>query len=265
VQAAVGDGALVHPRAEHRADRAPQLRLRILWERLAALLLQTLLVACDKLDPVLGGELGIEGEAVAVLVIVEQLLEQMMLDPQHHVGIHGDEPPVAVIGEARVARLPGQCLDGHVVEPEVEHRIHHAGHRGARARAHRDEQRVRVVAEDASGPAADLGERGLDLRPQPRRILASARIIGGADLGRDGEARRYRQAEIGHLGKARPLAAEEIAHVGAPFRLAGPEGIDPFGRARRSCVLRALRRLGRRLGGARHGRRFLPRLRTRLA
>ena len=45
VQAAIGDGALVHPRAEHRADRAPQLLVRILRERLAALLLDARLVA----------------------------------------------------------------------------------------------------------------------------------------------------------------------------------------------------------------------------
>ena len=34
---------------------------------------------------------------------------------------------------------PGQSLDGLIVEAEIEHGIHHAGHRGARARAHRHE------------------------------------------------------------------------------------------------------------------------------
>ncbi len=37
VQAAIGDGARVHPAAEHRADRAPELLLRVLRERLAGL------------------------------------------------------------------------------------------------------------------------------------------------------------------------------------------------------------------------------------
>ena len=45
VQPAIGDGALVHPRAEHGADRAPQLLMRILGKRLAPLLLHPLLVA----------------------------------------------------------------------------------------------------------------------------------------------------------------------------------------------------------------------------
>src|SRR5579872_7429308 len=39
MEAAVGDRALIHPRAEHRADRAPKLLLRILRERLAELAL----------------------------------------------------------------------------------------------------------------------------------------------------------------------------------------------------------------------------------
>ena len=64
VQAAIGDGALVHPRAEHRADRAPQLLVRVLRERLAVLLLDALLVARDQLDPVVGGEVGVERVAV---------------------------------------------------------------------------------------------------------------------------------------------------------------------------------------------------------
>ena len=51
VQAAIGDGALVHPRAEHRADRAPQLLVRVLRERLAVLLLDALLVARRRARP----------------------------------------------------------------------------------------------------------------------------------------------------------------------------------------------------------------------
>ena len=65
VQAAIGDGARVHPRAEHRADRAPQLLVRVLRERRALLLLDALLVARDQLDPVVGGQIGVERVAGA--------------------------------------------------------------------------------------------------------------------------------------------------------------------------------------------------------
>ena len=103
MQAAIGDGALVHPRAEHRADGAPQLRVRVLRKRLAALLLDALFVAVDDRIPVIGAEIGVERIAVAILVVVEDFLEVMMLDAEHHIGIHGDEAPVAVERKTPVA------------------------------------------------------------------------------------------------------------------------------------------------------------------
>ena len=63
VQAAIGDGARVHPRAEHRADRAPELLVRVLRERLALLLAHALLVARDHVDPVVGGQFGVERDS----------------------------------------------------------------------------------------------------------------------------------------------------------------------------------------------------------
>ena len=163
VQPPIRVGALVHPTAEHRADRAPQLLVRILRERLAQLLLDPRLVARHRLGPVVGLEIGIEHVAVLVLVLVENLLEHVMLDAEHHVGIHGDEAAIAVIGEAAVFRLHRHRLDGRVVEAEIEHRVHHAGHRGACAGAHRHEQRVLGVTEALAGQLADMAERGLDL------------------------------------------------------------------------------------------------------
>ena len=65
-----------------------------------------------------------------------------MVDAQHDIAVHLDEAAIAVIGEARIAGALGQALDGLVVEAEIEHGIHHAGHRGARARADRDQQRI---------------------------------------------------------------------------------------------------------------------------
>ncbi len=112
MQAAIGDGALVHPGAEHRADRAPQLLLRVLRERLAVLLLDPLLVAGDELDPVVGGEIGVERVAVPVLVVVENFLEVVVVDAEHHVGIHRDEAAVGIVGEAPVAGFLRQRLDG---------------------------------------------------------------------------------------------------------------------------------------------------------
>ena len=141
VQAAIGLGAGVVPGAEHGGDRAPQLLGGVLRERLAGLALHRLLVGVDDLEPVVGAELGVEREPAEVLVVLEDVLEHAVVDAQHDVGIHLDEAAVAVVGEARVARLGGQALHRLVVEAEVEDGVHHARHRRARARAHRDQQR----------------------------------------------------------------------------------------------------------------------------
>ena len=94
-------------------------------------------------------------------------------------------------------------------------------------------KRIFGVAEFFPGDAADLLERGLDLRLEALRIGFAVLIEISAELGGDGEAGRHRQAEMRHLGKPGALAAEEVAHVGAGFRFAAAEGIDPFARRRR--------------------------------
>jgi len=86
-----------------------------------------ILVAADQVDPIVAGEVGVERVALAVLEGIENVLEVGMLEAEHHVGIHGDEAAVAVIGEAAIAGHLGQRFDGGVVEPEIEHGIHHAG------------------------------------------------------------------------------------------------------------------------------------------
>ena len=236
VQTAIGDGALVHPRAEHGADRAPQLRVRILRERLAGFLLDAFFVARDEFFQIRGGEIGVERVAVAILLLVEDFLEMMVLDAEHHVGIHGDEAPVAVEREAPVAGFIRERFHRDVVEPEIEHGVHHTRHRGARAGAHRNQQRVLRIAEFLSRYAPNLAQRCLDLSLEVLRIGFAVLVEIGADVGGDGEAGRR------HLGEARALAAEQIFHAGAAGRLAATEGIDPFAFGRR------LRRRGFRRG-----------------
>ena len=207
--------------------------MRVLRKRLSGLLLDALLVARDDLRPVLGVEIGIERVAVAVFMVVEDFLEVMMADAKHHVGIHGDEAPVAVLREAPVAGFCGERIYGDVVETEIEHGVHHAGHRGARAGAHRDQKRILGVAECLAGDAADLSERGFDLRLEALRIGFAVLVEIGTELGGDGEAGRDRQAEMCHFGETRALAAQEVAHAGAGFRFAAAEGIDPLALRRR--------------------------------
>jgi len=115
------------------------------------------------LGPILRREFGVESDAEIELGVLQQVLEMMMVDAEHHLSVHLDEAPVAVIGEALVAAALGEAVDGLIVEPEIEHRIHHPRHRRAGARAHRDQQRVRGIAEgEADAPLELLQAR---LRP----------------------------------------------------------------------------------------------------
>ena len=157
---AIGDRALVHPRAEDRADRAPELLLRVLRERLAERALDQRLVIGDDVMPILGLQLRVEIDAAVELLRLDHILEMVMLDAEHDLAVHLDEAAIAVIGKALVAARLGEALDRLIVEAEIEHRIHHARHRGARARAHRDEQRIGGIAELPSDRLLDLGQRG---------------------------------------------------------------------------------------------------------
>jgi hypothetical protein len=186
------------------------------------------LVLADERLPVGGRDVGVEGVALAVLVDLEHLLEMVVVDLEHHVRIHGDEAPVAVIGEALVARRLGQRLDGGVVEAEVEDRVHHARHGGAGARAHGNEKRVGRIAEAALRQPPDRGERLAHLPLELGRVGLAMVVVIGADLGRDRESRRDGKPEVGHLGEVRALAAEQIAHAGLALGLTVAEGVHPL-------------------------------------
>ena len=75
---------------------------------------------------------------------------------------------------------------------------------------------------------ADMVQRLFDLRLQFLRIGFVVRVKIGADRGRNGEARRHRQAEIGHLGEIGALAAQQIAQARFAFGLAVAEREHPF-------------------------------------
>ncbi len=228
MQAPVGVGSRIVPGAEHGADRAPELVVCVLREGLAGFRLHGGLVLRDDFEPVVGTEIGVEREPAHVLVAVEDVLEHVVLHAQNHARIHLDEAPVAVVGEPLVARLLGEAFDRDVVEAEIEDRIHHAGHRRARARTHRHEQRHLLVAEPGADRLADDTERRLDILRQPRREALAEIVVGRADLGGDREARRHRQPEACHLRKIGALASEEVLHVRGAFGLAGPEEVDPL-------------------------------------
>ena len=231
VLVAVHDRAVVVPAPEDGADRALELLHRVLGEGLAGPALHEVLVALDELLQVLLGELRVLGDADLALEAVHHLLKRLvvvlvlLLDAHHDVAVHLDEAAIAVPREAAVRRGLLQRLDGHVVEAEVEDRVHHARHRVAGAGAHRDEQRVAAVAELLLDLALDRAEAVLHLLRKLVGELPAVVVVPGADLGGDREAGRHGQAHARHRGEVRSLAAEQRL-LGAVAVRAATEGID---------------------------------------
>src|SRR5262249_3115132 len=93
---------------------------------------------------------------------------------------------------------------------------------------HRQEQGVVGVTESSAEGIFDTAQRSLDLLAQIRRIGLGVRVEVAAGLGRDREARRYRQIKIAHLGQTGALAAEQISHLSATFGVTVAEPVHPF-------------------------------------
>ena len=88
-----------------------------------------------------------------------------LLHAHDDVAVHLDEPAVAIPGEALVVGGLDQRQHGLVVQAEVQNRVHHAGHRVARAGADRDQQRHRgCVAEFGAHDFFDVGDAVFDRR-----------------------------------------------------------------------------------------------------
>ncbi|MET3827450.1 hypothetical protein ABIC16_003143 [Sphingomonas sp. PvP055] len=181
------------------------------------MLLDQALIFGDEAAQIVRAEIGIEEIAAIFLGDFQRFLERAVVELEHHVGIHLDEAAVAVPREARVARGGREALDGLVVEPEVEDGVHHPRHRCACTRPDRDEQRVGRVAEHLAGDALDMRDPGRDFVAQALRELAALIVIDCAEIGRNREARRDRQADRRHLRQIRALAPQQIPVALAPI------------------------------------------------
>src|SRR3546814_11647731 len=97
--------------------------------------------------------------AAILLGELEDLLEVMVVDFEHHVAEHLDEAAVAVVGEAPVTGGLGEAFHRLVVEAEVEDGVHHARHRGARAGAHGHKEQALRIAARCRDPRLDTHQR----------------------------------------------------------------------------------------------------------
>ncbi len=190
----------------------PQLTARVLREVLAGDVPDDALELADELLQVGGVEVEVAAGALRGLRLVEGVLEPFAGHVEHGPAEHLHQPAVGVPGETLAAGVPGQPVDRLVVQPDVQDRLHHSGHRELRPRPDRHQQRVVRLAQQAPGPRLECGQVCLDLLGELDRLGARGEELP-AGLGRDDEARRHRKPEIGHLGKVGALASQEVLLV----------------------------------------------------
>src|SRR6266513_4917533 len=116
-----------------------------------------------------------------------------------------------------------------VGEAEVEDRLHHAGHGGARARTDGDEERTLRVAEFQSAGGLELDEVLRHLLPEPLGRPTARPVVVRPSLRRNREAGRHRNAEVGHLRELASLSTQQVTHEGGALGLARPEKVDVLG------------------------------------
>ena len=235
VLAAVEARPLAVPGAEDGGDGQAELGSGVLREGRHAFLVQKLRV-CRGVgvlgeDPLEHGDEGAEGVRVEVRVgggagglarLEDGTLEEVGVDAHDHVGEHLDEAAVGVPGKTRVFRLGGEPLDRRVIEAQVKHRVHHAGHGDGGTGAHGDEQGVVRVAQALADAALEVGAGLVDGLERAGGPGVAAAGVVHAGLAGDGEARRHREAQARHLGQVRALAAEDLVVTRRALRDVGP-------------------------------------------
>ena len=187
---ALGLGAGRVPHARHGGECGQQLLAHVFLEGLAVVAFKLCLEAERDFLGVRAAEFGIGDVAALLLVEGENILEGGGVVAQHRVGIVLDEAAVALLGEAHVVALLGEGVRRHVVEADVEHRLHRTRHAGWNAGAHGQQKRTLCITELAARGGFELGQRLVDLRGK-FRLHPLAQTTAGGD--REHEARRHGQ------------------------------------------------------------------------
>ncbi len=170
------------------------------------------------------------------------------LDAEHGGAEHLQQPSVGVVGEPLVAAGQGrEAVHRLVVEADVEHRLHHPGHRELRARADRDQQRPVGLAERAADLLLERGEVLAHLVAEAGGQVAVLEV-GPARVRADDEPRWDRQPQVRHLREVGALATQQVPLLPAALG----EVVDVLGPLPLPLVAHGL--IMRRLGPRQKGR-----------
>ena len=152
---------------------------------------------------------------------------RVVFDAADGVRVHQEEMQIRLPGAAGIAGALGHGGDAGGIEADVEHRVHHAGHRVGGAGAHRDQQRLIADAEGAPRELFEAFEIGVQFGVE---IIGPALLVFvevGAAFGGDGEAGRHVEAGARHVREAGAFAADQVLDIAVAVGLAVAEEVDP--------------------------------------
>ena len=216
VELPVGDGPGISPALEYRLHGVAELLPGIRREVEPCRLFKDLLELRHDLHKTLFGNLIVEGHAESLLDVFKHFFEGVSVDTVDHVAVHLDEAAVAVESETPVAGGLGEGLNRLVVEPEVEHRVHHAGHGNGSTGPDGHEEGILPRAERLSRFLLEGPHGGSHVVPDGvEEFLVLA--VFKAGVGRQNEPLGNGKVVLDHLGQVGSLASQEIFHLRVAF------------------------------------------------
>ncbi len=117
------------PRGEDGEHCLVELVAGVLWEWLAVVIADELLVRRHQLSEVVLGEVHVRLGLLRLLEDVQRLVEQGPVHAKHRRAEHRQQPPIGVPGEPSAPGDLRQALHRLVVETDVQYGLHHPGHR----------------------------------------------------------------------------------------------------------------------------------------
>ena len=229
VEFTILDGAGIVPGAEHGLDAHLKLFVCINREIFTELRFDDLLVARNDFFKVFGGKFGIKLDALGGLDGFQFMFKIVMFHAHHNVAEHLNEATVAVHHKTLVAGFGDHCFNSFGIETEIEHGIHHAGHRNGCAGTHRNQERIRTFAESLSGDFLKAGQSCIHFGHNlGKELFFTDFIILAASFGGDCETRRHGQPHGSHFCEVGTLATQHHLHRTISFRGIATKEIDVF-------------------------------------
>ena len=125
---AVIDGTLAVPALKNRFGRLSQLNQRVGRKIAMGVMLVYLFELDANLLPVIGCQFSIAFYARFAAGVGNHFFKGLVGNPHNHTAEHLNQSPVGIVNKALISGQFEHADKGIFIEPDIENRIHHAGH-----------------------------------------------------------------------------------------------------------------------------------------